>query len=201
MCLREAMAMKIRLTVQVVELQLTSAQRRSTRAHNLTIRALLRLMAEENHATMRSLMAKISTAGASSRIMVIGSRSRLMVKMMKPRSTVGSMESSSGYAIVIQVMSSSLQGAMENNRNKSGEGSRVRDLYPAMVVHITSTTESSRKGTGEDEGKVNILQSICRRRMHLSAPPTGKTGHNHCSSVKKVLISKQDLGRECFCCC
>ncbi len=95
MCLREAMAMKIRLTVQVVELQLTSARRRSTRAHNLTIRAMLRPMAEENHATMRSLMAKISTAGASSRIMVIGSRSRLMVKTRKPRSTVGSMESSS----------------------------------------------------------------------------------------------------------
>jgi hypothetical protein len=56
---------------------------------------MLRPMAEENHATMRSLMAKISTAGASSRIMVIGSRSRLMVKTRKPRSTVGSMESSS----------------------------------------------------------------------------------------------------------
>jgi hypothetical protein len=93
------------------------------------------------------------------------------------------MESSSGHPIVVQVMSSSLQGAMENNRNKSGGGRRMRNLYPAMVVHITSTTESSRRATGEDEGKVNILQSIRRRRMHLSAPPTGKTGHEHCSSV------------------
>jgi hypothetical protein len=114
------------------------------------------------------------------------------------------MESSSGYAIVVQVMSSSLQGVMENNRNKSGEGSRMRDLYPAMVVHITSTTESSKRGTGEDEGKVNILQSIRRRRMHLSAPPTGKTGHKHCSSVKKVLLSRSAnkiLAENVFFCC